>query len=76
MPKNNEKNSKQDVEIAVIKTEVSFIKKEISDIKNNHLNSIYNSLNEIKDDLSRRPTWLITGVVSLLAALIAYLLTK
>jgi len=30
---------------------------------------------EIKDEINKRPTWMITGVVSILIALVVYLLT-
>jgi len=75
MPENNH-NAKQDREIAEVKTDVKWLIREVGDIKNNHLVSIYQSINDIKDNLSQRPTWLITGMVSLLVGLIVFLLTQ
>lgn len=74
--KSNHHNHKQDIEITEIKTNMVWILDELKDIKGNHLESIYKTLGEIKTDLSRRPTWLITGVFSALIGLTVYLLTQ
>jgi len=72
----NNKNHKQDLQITEIQTNMNWVLDELKDIKSNHLTSIYNTLGEIKNDLSRRPTWLITGVFSALVGLAIYLITS
>lgn len=51
------------------------IKDELKDIRENHLKGIYQKLEEIKDKINKRPSWVISGIITLLVALIVYLLT-
>lgn len=85
MPKTNKnnKNSTQDVAIKGLQTDMKWIKREITDIKRNHLPGIYKAINDLKDiinkQLTTRPTWfvtlVITALLSILTGLSVYLLT-
>ena len=76
MTKNNDRNREQDFIMKENQTNIKWLILEVKDIKDNHLSAIYKTLTEIKEDLTKRPTWLITGVVSVCIGLIVYLLTK
>jgi len=71
-----EQNNQQNIKLATIQTDVKWLMKEIEDIKSNHLTSIYKKLECLEKKLNTRPTWLISGMLTLLVALIVFLLTK
>ena len=78
MSNDNNKNSKQDERLSAVETDIKWIKSEITTLKNNDLVHISKRLERIEDKLNARPTWLhaaiITGLVSVIVALIAYIL--
>ena len=62
--------------LGIIETKIGRIEQDILGIKDNHLKAIYGKIEQIEKKLNARPTWLITGLVSLLIGLVIYLLTK
>lgn len=76
----NERNNKQDIELAEIRTNIEWLVKEVGDIKTNHLTSIYVSIKNIEKVLLQRPTWLIAGTFTIMSStivgLVIYLLTR
>ena len=72
-------NTKQDVNIGKIQTELTFIKEQVGSINeklDNHISCTYRKIDEIKKVFNQRPTWLISGLITLLIGLIVFLLTK
>ena len=67
MPKNNQRNLKQDIAIAKIQKDVEFIKGEITNIKNNHLAKIYGKLESQK-------TLLISTLITVILLLLGTIL--
>jgi len=73
------KNSQTEHRLTFLETSWKEIQSDIHEIKNrldNHINKIYDKIDRIEDVLNKRPGWLITGLVSLLIALIAFILGK
>ena len=75
------KNIDQDLAILSIQKDIEFILHEIKDIKENHLHTINEEIKNLttkleaqKEQLDRRPTWMITFIISLCMALIAFIL--
>jgi len=49
----------------------------MEDIRDNHLTSIYKKLDEIKDKMSsRRPSWVVSWIITALTTLCGILLTN
>ena len=73
--KSNNHNREQDIAIAKLSTDLKWVKRELTDIKENHLTSIYKEIRAIKEQLNKRPSWVFTALVSILTALVVYVLT-
>jgi hypothetical protein len=69
------RNTKQDVDIASILIDIGWIKAKISNIEDNHLVCINNRLEKIEEKLNERPTWLMTGIISLCLALLMFIIS-
>ena len=77
----NKKNNKIEYEHRLTRLETSIITlsgnvTEIKNSLNNHITEIYNKIEEVNKKINSRPTWLITGVVTTLVALVIFLLTN
>ena len=46
------------------------IKKDIAEIKDNHLNSIYKKIDLIETRLNKRPTWLLSIIITFLSSVV------
>ncbi len=70
----NSEMSSIKIDVAVIKKDVCVIKDNLGEVKEN-LKSASIATQSLKDVISSRPTWLTTGICTLLVGLIIYLLT-
>lgn len=74
------KNNKIEHRLTEVETTQGFILKELKNIRENHLESIYKKVDMIEKSLNSRPSWLITlvltGMSSIIVALIIYSVTK
>ena len=66
----SERNNKQDIEQAELRTNVKWLVKEVGDIKTNHLSSIYKSIKEIEKVLNQSQTWLMAGTFTIMSSTI------
>jgi len=46
------------------------IKEDIGEIKDNHLNSIYKKIDLIEERLNKRPTWLLSIIITFLSSVV------
>ena len=75
-----DQNNKIENRLTTLETTQGFILKELKNIKDNHLKTIYEKVDRIESTLNARPSWLIsillTGMSSIIVALIVYSVTK
>ncbi len=75
--KNNNYKLKIERRISVLEEKYKAIAQDIAEIKlslNNHITDISKQLIEIRDAINKRPSWFITGLVSILVMLMGILL--
>ena len=73
-------NNKLENRLTSLETTQKFILAELKNIKDNHLVSIYKKVDTIEKSLNGRPSWfvsiLLTGMTSIIVALIMFSVTK
>ena len=73
-------NNKLENRLTSLETTQKFILAELKSIKDNHLVSIYKKVDTIERSLNGRPSWfvsiLLTGMTSIIVALIMFSVTK
>ena len=76
--KNNgvKKDQDQDVRISVLETNYKNFIKRFDSFMTNDFRHVEANLASIKKEIYSRPTWVMTGIITLLVSLIVFLLNK